>query len=355
MALKAEWLPIPAAKTIQPRRSGHTAFSLSPEDPTFVFGGYIEKDPTKEGEPCFREVMNDLWKWDNRMQSWEEVRASGDIPGPRLVSASATINGKAFIFGGWDPGAIGDGGSILDSVHSLDLTNSLVWKELKPLPDGPASRHVALSLSTQNKILLHTHQCEGYIWLFDPDTGEFTKQRTTGTSPGRVGLHAATMLDDDTLLLFGGAVKDGTMTNKSYVLNTKTWEWQQVDLGKGDKKCPSPRAGSCLVTHTSTGSKGNCAILFGGAEATESGLNARGDVWELQLDSKCKGSWTLLLDDNADDTTSRPEPRNAATLSRVDSDDGGASQFLMVGGWAPFRRTWDDVFLLNISEENESR
>lgn len=353
MALKAEWLPILSAKTIQPRRSGHTAFSLSPADPTFVFGGYIEKDPTKEGEPCFREVMNDVWKWDNSKQSWEEVKASGDIPGPRLVSASATMNGKAFIFGGWDPESMGTGGSILDSVHSLDLTNSeLVWEEMKPLPDGPASRHIALSLSTQNKILLHTHRCEDYVWIFDPDTEEFTKQSTTGTSPGSVGLHAATMLDDDNLLLFGGAVKDGTMSNQSFVLNTKTWEWKQVDFGEGDKKCPSPRAGACLVTHASRENKGNWAILFGGAETTETGLNPRGDVWGLHLEAECKGYWTLLLDDNANDTTPRPEPRNAATLSAVISDDGGASQFLLTGGWAPFRRTWDDAFLLRITEEN---
>ena len=277
-ALKAEWQPVPSAKIIHPRRSGHTAFSSSSSDPTYVFGGYIEKEPQKECEPFFREVRNDLWKWENKIQSWEETIASGDIPRPRLVTASATLNGKAYIFGGWDPETMGTGGSILDSVHSLDLTSSsLVWKELTPLPDGPASRHVALSLPNQNRILIHTHRCVDHVWIFDPESGEYTKQMTTGVSPGSVGLHAASMLDDETLLVFGGAVKDGTMTNRSYVLDTKTWKWKQVDLRDGDKACPSPRAGACLVTHKTKTGKSNSAILFGGAESSESGLKPRGD------------------------------------------------------------------------------
>lgn len=352
-ALKAEWFPIPSTKTIQPRRSGHTAFSTGPSDPTYVFGGYIEKDPTKEEEPYFREVRNDLWKWNNIMQSWEEMKASGDIPGPRLVTASATMSGKAYIFGGWDPESMGTGGSILDSVHSLDLTsNLLVWKKLAPLPGGPASRHVALSLPNQSKILIHTHRCEDHVWLFDPERGEFTKQKTTGTSPGSVGLHAATMLDGERLVVFGGAVKDGTMTNRSYVLDTKTWEWREVDLGKVDNACPTPRAGSCLVTHISSEDKGNCVILFGGAESSENGLNPRGDVWALRVDPECQGYWTLLLDDNKSDSSSRPEPRNAATLSPIaPKNDESASNFLLTGGWAPFRRTWDDAFMLRINEE----
>jgi len=44
-----------------------------------------------------------------------------------------------------------------------------------------------------------------------------------------------------------------------------------------------------------------------------------------------------------------PEPRNAATLSPFDEgQDMDTSKFLLTGGWAPFRRTWDDVFILSI-------
>ena len=346
MALKAEWVSIPSAQKIAPRRSGHTAFSAGPSEPSFVFGGYIEKDPA----PFFREVKNDLWKWDNKIRNWQESKASGDIPGPRLVSASAVADGKAYLFGGWDPETAGTGGVILESVHSLDLM-SLEWKKLKDLPDGPTSRHIALTLSSENKILIHNHRCTDHVWLFDPDTSVFTKQDTTGESPGSLGLHTATMLDENTLLLFGGAAKDGTMSNKSYVLNTKTWDWKRVDLGGNDQNCPSPRAGACLVTCAPNGSNKKCGILFGGAETTENGLNPKGDVWALHLSNGCKGDWELLLDDKKDteDSSIWPEPRNAATLSPITSNDDRATNFLLTGGWAPFRRTWDDVFVLSIT------
>lgn len=352
MALEAEWMSYPSANRISPRRSGHTAFTAGPSDPCFVFGGYIEKDPDKEGEPCFREVRNDLWNWNDKAQNWEEAITTGDIPGPRLASASAVAtDGKAYLFGGWDPETAGTGGSILESVHSLDLA-SLEWTKLmKDLPDGPTSRHVAVALTQRQektKILVHNHRSTDHVWLFDPETGDFTKQVTTGDSPGSLGLHTATMLDDSTLLLFGGAAKNGEMSNKSYILNTKTWKWNKVEID--ETSCPSPRAGACLVSCTTNG------ILFGGAETTETGLNPKGDVWALRLsDVKSgvyKGTWTMLLDDKKDtvDSTIWPEPRNAATLSPIASDDPGTTKFLMTGGWAPFRKTFDDVFVLSIKE-----
>ena len=345
--LEAEWTNLPQSQRIFPRRSGHTAFSASAKHPTFVFGGYIEQDSDKQGDPPLRQVINDLWKYDAATDhhGWIKQEPSGDIPGPRLVAASAVVNSKAYLIGGWDPETEGTGGSILESVSCLDL-DSLQWKELKNFPDGPTSRHIALVLpGAKPKILIHNHRCTGHVWIFDPETESYTQQPTTGQSPGSLGLHAATMLDDTHVLLFGGATKDGTMSNQSHVLNTETWEWKQVVLGK-DADCPSPRAGACLVAHN-----GKYGILFGGAETTDAGLNPKGDVWALQvvddLDQECTGRWSMLLNEKQGEAF--PEPRNAATLSPFDEGQNmDNSKFLLAGGWAPFRRTWDDVFILSI-------
>ena len=360
ISIKAEWTSI-SGITISPRRSGHTAFTYNNGQSTFVFGGYIEEDPAKEGEQYFREVRNDLWKFGNDVgEGWARLQPSGDIPGPRLATASAVINDKAYLFGGWDPQTPGTGGVILDSVHALDL-NTLEWSYLMDLPDGPTSRHIVLALPAKSendglhpKILLHSFRSTDHVWIFDPNEG-FTKQPTTGDSPGSLGLHAAAMLDENTMLLFGGAAKDGVMSNKSYILNTKTWEWKQVNLGDNFDNCPSPRAGACIVAYKTKDGK-KCGILFGGAETTGAGLNPKGDVWALHLSDEptCKGAWELLLNDKEGGDGSPncwPEPRNAATLTAMPStNEPGTSKFLLTGGWAPFRRTWDDLFVLSLKE-----
>jgi Galactose oxidase, central domain/Kelch motif len=343
MALKAEWIPMApsASQRISPRRSGHTAFTDGTS--AFVFGGYIEKDPTKEGDPFFREVRNDLWRW-NTDSFIREQGMKGTVPGPRLATATACVSDKAYLFGGWDPQVPGTGGIILDTVHCLDL-KTMQWSMVCTLPDGPTSRHVAVAIG-DGKILIHNFRCTDHVWIFDPTTREFTKQPTTGASPGSLGLHTATMLDEKTLLIWGGAAKDGNMSNRSYRLNLESWEWTLV---KVENDCPSARAGACLGTYNS-----NCAILFGGAETTEKGLNPKGDVWALHLSSdNDNGRWEKLLEERtveADDA-SKPGPRNAASLTPLfASNDETCKQFLMTGGWAPFRKTWDDVFMLRLSE-----
>lgn len=347
MSLKAEWIPLPNAQKISPRRSGHTAFSAGPSSPAYVFGGYIEEDdPSKEGtpfRPFHREVRNDLWAFEDG--SWKEQTTTGDIPGPRLATATAVVGGNAYLFGGWDPQTREDGGIILETVHKLDL-ETMEWSYLVDLPDGPASRHVALALPNGN-ILVHNHRCTDHVWIFDPETKEFTQQDTTGESPGSVGLHTATLFGESTVLVWGGATKDGTMSNRAHVLDLKTWTWSEVKVDN-DKDCPSPRAGACLCAYSCTPEE-KIACLFGGAETTESGLNPKGDVWALHLTDTSNGRWELLLGDKEEGDSSVPEPRNAATLTQIAS--GGATKFILTGGWAPFRQTWDDAFLLSISDD----
>ena len=318
-------------------------------------------------------MRNDLWKFNlhnHNHGSWNKQETTGQhIPGPRLATASAVdAEGNfAYVFGGWDPQTPGTGGIVLEEVHKLNLQTMEWMCVTSKLPDGPTSRHVAVTLgsgsgSDNNKILIHNHRCMDHVWIFDPTTEQFTKQETTGTNPGSLGLHTATLLNESTVLVFGGATKNGHMSNQSYVLDMKTWNWNQVDL-LDESCCPSPRAGACLCTYNN-----NIACLFGGAEtSTETGLNPKGDVWALHLfeeeDGRNKGRWEMLLDDKKEEDTTMPEPRNAATLTKIattlDSNDEGresssasskATKFLLTGGWAPFRRTWDDVFVLSIEE-----
>lgn len=331
-APKAEWVQMKHSSVMQPPRSGHVAFKV--KDRLFVFGGYAED------EDMNRYVTNDLWEWKDG--GWEQQHPSGEAH-PRLVSSAVVLNDSPYVMGGWDPQTEGTGGIFLNTVNKLDLEKD-AWSELAAeLPDGPSSRHVALAYK-KSKAFLHNHRCDDHVWVFDGDDESFTKQPTTGTAPSSRGLHTATMANDNTAVIFGGAAKDGVMSNEAFLLNTDTWKWTPIET---TGECPSPRAGACLACYSDS-----CVLLFGGAESSfDAGLVPKGDVWALSFDAKTgKGEWIQLLPDEQDN--GGPEPRNAATLSPIDAvDDRGGKHYLLTGGWAPFRKTWNDCFVLRVADQ----
>ena len=159
------------------------------------------------------------------------------------------------------------------------------------------------------------------------------QQPTTGDAPSSRGLHVAAAADERTLVVFGGAAKEGSMANDAYALDTVTWEWRALATAGG--ACPTPRAGACAAPLPG----GRGIVMCCGAEATPNGLNPRADVWALELDGE-GGAWTQLL---ADDAPNAPGPRNAATLTPL--PDG---KLLLHGGWRPFVSTYGDSHVLSV-------
>jgi hypothetical protein len=112
----AEWIQLQPSQRVAPRRSGHAAFVV--DRIPYVFGGYVEEDAKDADSMPSRYVVNDLWKWNNKKDEWMPLDATGDTPGPRLVTAMAAIQNKVYMFGGWDPEFAGDGGEILEPTTS---------------------------------------------------------------------------------------------------------------------------------------------------------------------------------------------------------------------------------------------
>lgn len=329
-ALSADWIQLQPDVKVSPRRSGHAAFSLENETP-FVFGGYAEESGGDDSLKRF--VVNDLWKFTGA--SWSKEECSGDKPGPRLATAIAQIGQKAYLFGGWDPQTAGTGGVILDTVHEFDIKNNK-WTMLPgTIPGGPTSRHVTVALPKMGKILLHNHRCQNFVVLFDPVTGTFEEQATSGICPSPRGLHAACALSENKVCVFAGAAQDQTMSNEAFVLDTETWKWSKVDTGDSD--CPAERAAPCICRLNDA-----CVVVYGGARATKSGLEPLSDVWALDLRYQ---KWNQLASHE-----SGPPPRNAATLTEIKCTEKGQKSFLLTGGWHPFKETWDDSFVLRVFE-----
>ncbi|KAL7501708.1 hypothetical protein ACHAXN_007526 [Cyclotella atomus] len=403
----AEWinllspdLGITAPNRIDPPRSG--AVSFSTDKKLLTFGGYAEVASDADDAPPNRFVVNGLWEFAPYQDAssawgWTKVdqQKNSYIPGPRLATAMAFLpsSSQSVLLGGWDPQVPGTGGIILDDVSVLDV-NTLQWskptsveRESKVLtiPGGPTSRHIAvpLQMSNQNNeveeaILLHNHRSEDHVLLLslsnndksankksDQVIGKWTRQPTSGDVPSSRGLHCAAQLNDsnsDTkhVVIFGGAAKDGNMSNEAFVLDINTWKWTKLST-TGDQ--PSPRAGACLCSLDES-----TVILFGGAKKSETGLVGLNDVFALTINAKDgTGSWKCLIENTDVDESnvggSCPPGRNAATLTKVharslipdsllmSSTSNAHQYFLLQGGWNPFRTTYNDAFILCISSE----
>ena len=370
---------------IVPPRSG--AVSFAADDVLFTFGGYAEKDSAAVPD---RFVVNDLWKFTpyamtETSSSWGWTKIEQDpnsyTPGPRLATAMAALPSlsSSILLGGWDPQEPGTGGIILDDVSVLDV-NTLQWSQpisseqdddgIISIPGGPTSRHVAVPVCINNgeSIILHNHRCENHVLMLSVSSsegqfrGKWKRQPTTGNIPSSRGLHCAAPLNysnsiTKSVVIFGGAAKDGKMSNEAFVLDLNTWEWKKL-LCTGDQ--PSPRAGACLCPLDE-----KTVILFGGAETRDGGLVGLNDVWTLSINiEKGLGVWKCLLKEQADDITC-PPGRNAATLTKMNAQallpraltdnesllDKEPTYFLLQGGWNPFRKTYNDVFVLCILPE----
>ena len=191
------------------------------------------------------------------------------------------------------------------------------------------------------------------------------------------------------MVVFGGAHQNGTMSNEVFLLNTLTWEWTPVEFPTTTATTssvtqePHVRAAPNLVAFNET-----CVILYGGAKATEQGLEPLSDVWALYLNRfSGEGKWEELIsntrsveesttgggnvDGDHGPATVMPPGRNAATLTEIhaeipmgqeeeeQSSESSSSMdrrklYLLHGGWAPFRKTFLDDFVLCVSSKKEN-
>jgi len=268
-------------------------------------------------------TTNELWAFDKGGWSLLLDGTAGG-PGPRMYAAGAVLDGVLVVFGGWDPGAPGSGGSFKDEVWRLDV-DSLLWSQLGPLPHA-ASRHTACTIG--DKIVVHTFRstlvCDGI---------SVREQATTGEAPDGFSMCAAAPLGDRDMLVFGGSTKAQGMTANAYVLDTSTWHWRKL-RPTGDV-LPSPRA-SCAAAPLD----GTTCVVFGGAGLGGAGyeggagLTAFDETFALRVDGD-EAIWTSI-------EAPGPPARVAASLSPLPT--GG---FLLHGGWAPkSKQTFDRSALL---------
>ncbi|KAB2009718.1 hypothetical protein ES319_D10G187100v1 [Gossypium barbadense] len=132
-----------------------------------------------------------VWSFDTETECWSVMEAKGEIPVARSGHIVVRASSVLILFGGEDAKK-----KKLNDLHMFDL-KSLTWLTL---------------------------QC-------------------TGTRPSPRSNHIATLYDDKTLFVFGGASKSRTL-NDLYSLDFETMVWSRIKI-RGFH--PSPRAGCCGI------------------------------------------------------------------------------------------------------------
>ena len=400
---------------MNPPRSGHVAFQLDEKIYVFggyaeerAKDGDVKRYPTNDLW-CFQPTKEGS---DSKKNEWKLVQraasnsSSSPSQQPRNRLAAASVACKlnsgsvGVILGGWDSGIAGTGGEILKDVQIFDTSNAdesssnkesnSGWRELSIDLEQPTSRLCALSLNLNGEnddtILIHNHRCTDHVLLLDLQSMTLKKQPVSGSVPSARGLHACARLSNNKIVLFGGAAQDGTMSNEVFLLDLDTWVWgkcrntvagteeqianEEENDDTNATTLPSARAAPCFVALDT-----NSCLLYGGASVSNTGgLHGCSDTWVLELIPDDDDSdltlavWTRM---NQDGSPQAPPGRNAATLMPLPSssflannEDNGADtnkkendnettqHFLLSGGWYPFRKTYDDNFVLRVTKKN---
>ncbi len=174
----------------------------------YAFGGFAFASPEQVFTPKWRS-LDIVERYDTERDVWETV---GKLPRRRSSNAVASLNGKAFLIGGWDATPRFDkdyDGTFHRAIDVFDFKSHTVVESFYALPDP--LRRAFSSVTFQGEILLvgglgqgATHfELLDRVTAFNPETGRF---RELPRLPFATFAPAAGILDN-TLLVFGGMFK----------------------------------------------------------------------------------------------------------------------------------------------------
>lgn len=290
--------------------AGHCSATVNSE--VFAFGGLLPGGCTSQTR-VFRD------------SAWRVLTPEGGSPAERMYAASAGVDDKILMCGGWDPGERGSGGIFFDDLW-LYSPEENQWQELpEPLPGGPVSRHTLLSIGNSS-VLIHTFRCDDHVLLYNHTTRRVERQNTTGPSPRRLSMMSASWHPEAMTAVFsGGADKFQKMSSDVFLLDLRTWTWTKTTCHTSDDEKPPAFASAsalCLPHEDRL-----MQLVFGGGTVGASGeLSSSNDVWIVDVDAtnqchtwyKCFPSGVL------------PPPRVASCLDWV-----APGIAMLHGGWKP--------------------
>ncbi|OBT38493.1 hypothetical protein VE00_11031 [Pseudogymnoascus sp. WSF 3629] len=331
--VSASWTSLFASNELQ--RSSHILSVVNGS--AYIFGGELLPRQPRD---------NHVYRLDsksNAAQPIEETKGTSASPSSRVGTASATLDGKIYLYsgrGGEAMAPVEENGA----VWALD-PSTMQWTSLSPSdsskPFPPARSYHCSTSNNSDKIFIHAGCPESGrladLWSFQPSSRTWT-QLADAPSPPRGGTSIAF---HDGLLYrmngFDGKSEQGGNLD-IYDIASNTWSTQQyaADGVSG----PAPRSVAAVLVVVAQ-EKSLLVTLFGETDPSSLGHQGAGkmlgDVWAYDIASK---TWSEV-DTKSTNTPGGPTPRGW-----FDADVVGQSAILVSGGLGEENNRIDDAWLL---------
>ena len=247
---------------------------------TFAFGG-----ATRQGK-----LTNDVHVLDCETKVWIKLATKGEKPSPRMGQAMALREGRLFVHGGRSVKVSGGErgkknaddaleDEYLADAYELNL-HSLTWRQVTMKGGAPSPRafHTINALSAMlvcfggdngKEFLSETHymRYSDEKWRQADLNESRDDERSTVCWPNERACHTATsLLDGDTVIVFGGI-------GKNSVALGDTWSWSASELRWTPLEPPS-RQPEGRFMHAAT-TVGDGLAIYGGMALTTKGANSK--------------------------------------------------------------------------------
>ncbi|KAJ8007795.1 hypothetical protein DPEC_G00097900 [Dallia pectoralis] len=230
------WLPAEtlAEGPTPEARIGHTATYDPDSQKIFVFGGSKNN-----------KWFNDVHILDTQSWKWSMVEAQGKVPSLAYHSCSM-FRGELFVLGGVFPCPHPEPDGCSDSLYIFDPHLS-IWYQPIVTGDAPAPRSGHSACVIQGKIYVFggwdTPICFNDMYMLDLGLMEFSTVQTNGSPPSPRSWHGCALLSDSTFVVHGGY--NGTLAlSDTFTFNTDTNTWAELV----HPQLALPRAGHSIIT-----------------------------------------------------------------------------------------------------------
>jgi N-acetylneuraminic acid mutarotase len=270
-------------------------------------------------------VANDLWRFDPSTSSWTRLSPAGTPPPGISGQTAVAIDGKMYVFGGFDQSFGYNGLWAYDPSAGPQGT----WTHLSPTGDSLPATSSRSAVAIDGKMYV----CGGYdsslndLFVYDPSDNTWTQLSPTGGPPSARYQHSAAVIAGK-MYVFGGVDRAGgvdTDMNDLWVYDPSANTW--VPLSPAGEP-PQPRA-----SHSAVAIDGKMYV-FGGDRSHGSVYN---DLWTYDPSIGLQGTWTQLS------PSTSPTPRSDHAAAAV------GNEMYVFGGWGQSRSYSSDVWYYDTS------
>ncbi|GAA6104346.1 kelch repeat-containing protein [Tachysurus ichikawai] len=245
-------------------RIGHTATYDPDSKRIFVFGGSKHK-----------KWFNDVHILDTQSWRWTMVEAQGKVP-PLAYHSCTLFRGELFVFGGVFPRPHPEPDGCSDCLYIFN-PEMAIWYQPIVNGDKPAPRSGHSACVMQGKIFIFggwdMPVCFNDMFMLDLCLMEFSAVQTSGSVPSPRSWHGCAVLSESHFLVHGGYNGNDALSD-TFIFNTDTNCWTSLACSQ---LTSTPRAGHSIITMATACVKGSSddqeqvsesqtLLIFGGGD-----------------------------------------------------------------------------------------